>query len=275
MSAQWKAGELLDREVFDRHGDRIGTVERVYVDAQSQAPTFIAIRTGLLSRSSSIVPLTGAVPDQGAVVLPLEKDRVKGAPTVEPAGRNGGLSPAQERALHTFFGLTPDDDAPQARTPATPPPSPATAPQPPAPSPPAQQTVSTERAADDAMTRSEEQLRIHTESQPAARARLKKYVVTEEVQVTVPVSREEFRVEWEPIDPDADPATTTPADAVEASDTDDTDEGVTLHAERIVVRTETVPTERVHLAKEQVTDEQTVSGQVRREKIDLEQPPPD
>ncbi|SHN20387.1 YsnF/AvaK domain-containing protein [Cryptosporangium aurantiacum] len=248
MPEEWKAGELLDRDVLDRHGTRIGSIERVYLDARSGAPSFVAIHTGLLSRSPSVVPLTGATTRDGALVLPLDKARVKGAPPVEPAGQNGGLSPGQERALRTFYAVTPE----VAPTPAPAPP-PAPAPEP-----------DRERAPDDAMTRSEEQLRVHTENHPTGRARLRKYVVTEDVQVTVPVSREEFRVEWEPIDPDETPAPTDddPAD----------DDGLTLHAERVVVRTETVPTERVRLTKEQVTEDRTVTDQVRREKIDLDRP---
>jgi stress response protein YsnF len=52
---------------------------------------------------------------------------------------------------------------------------------------------------DDAMTRSEEQLRVGTETVEGGRARLRKYVVTENVSTTVPVSHEEVRVEREPI----------------------------------------------------------------------------
>lgn len=63
---------------------------------------------------------------------------------------------------------------------------------------------STEAAAsgstDDAMTRSEEELRVGTQLRERSRARLRKYVVTEQQQVTVPVRREEAWVEHEPID---------------------------------------------------------------------------
>src|SRR5947208_1570344 len=52
---------------------------------------------------------------------------------------------------------------------------------------------------DNAMTRSEEQLHVGTENVETGRARLRKYVVTENVTTTVPVSHEEVRVEREPI----------------------------------------------------------------------------
>ena len=51
--------------------------------------------------------------------------------------------------------------------------------------------------ADEAMTRSEERLVASTEVYEAGRARLRKHVVTEDVQITVQVRREELRLERE------------------------------------------------------------------------------
>jgi stress response protein YsnF len=55
------------------------------------------------------------------------------------------------------------------------------------------------------MTRSEEEVVVGTRTRVRGRARLKKYVVTEHVQKTVPVQREEVRVEFEPTRDDSDP----------------------------------------------------------------------
>jgi len=114
------------------------------------------------------------------------------------------------------------------------------------------------------MTRSEERLRVGTERQAAGRARLRKYVVTENVQQTVPVTREEVRVEREPItDANRDAALAVP-------DICEEEHEVTLTEERPVVQKETVPVERVRLTKEQVTGEEVVSDEVRREVIETE-----
>jgi len=122
---------------------------------------------------------------------------------------------------------------------------------------------------DNAMTRSEERLNVGTERQQVGRARLRKYVVTEHVQQTVPVQREEVRLEREPItDANRDEAYAGP-DITEA------EHEVTLHAERPVVDTEAVPVERVRLGKETVTDEQTVGGEVRKERIEADLPEED
>jgi len=117
---------------------------------------------------------------------------------------------------------------------------------------------------DDAMTRSEERLRAGTETQEAGRARLRKYVTTEQQQVSVPVTREEVRVEREPItEGNYDKAVDGPALSEEEHE-------VVLNEERPVVTTEAVPVERVRLSKEQVQDEQTVTADVRKEQIEME-----
>jgi len=115
---------------------------------------------------------------------------------------------------------------------------------------------------DDAMTRSEEHLRVGTRSEPVGRARLRKYVVTELESVTVTLRHEEVHVERTPIGG---------ADAGRYPGTLVAEENeVTLHAERPVARTEAVPVERVRLGTELVTGRETVTGEVRQERIELE-----
>jgi uncharacterized protein (TIGR02271 family) len=117
---------------------------------------------------------------------------------------------------------------------------------------------------DKAMTRSEEQLRVGTETQVAGKARLRKHVVTEHQQVSVPVSHEEVTLQREPItDANRGAAYDGPAISEEEHE-------VTLHAERPVVDTEAVPVERVRLGTQTVSKQETVGGQVRREEIELD-----
>lgn len=117
---------------------------------------------------------------------------------------------------------------------------------------------------DVAMTRSEEQIHVGTERFESGRVRLRKYVVTEEVQQTVPVRHEEVRVEREPLT-DADRE-----QAVSGTEISEAEREVTLHEEHPVVETRTVPVERVGLRTEEVTEEETVTGQVRKERIEVE-----
>ena len=89
-------------------------------------------------------------------------------------------------------------------------------------------------------------------------------MVTENVTQTVPVQREELRVEREPI-------TEANRDAAFSGPNISEDEHeVILHEEQPVVQKETVPVERVRLDSETVTDQQTVDEQVRKERVDVE-----
>jgi uncharacterized protein (TIGR02271 family) len=114
------------------------------------------------------------------------------------------------------------------------------------------------------MTRSEEELRVGKRSEEIGRARLRKYIVTENVQTTVPVQREEVRVEREPItDANIDNAMDGPALSEEEHE-------VTLHAETPVVEKDVVPKERVRLDTETVQEERQIDETVRKEQIEAD-----
>jgi uncharacterized protein (TIGR02271 family) len=114
------------------------------------------------------------------------------------------------------------------------------------------------------MTRSEERLNVGTQTREAGRARLRKHVVTEQQQVTVPVSHEELRVEREPI------TDANRGDAYDGPAISEEEHEITLRAERPVVSTETEAVERVRLGTETVRSEETVSGEVRKEEIEVD-----
>lgn len=128
----------------------------------------------------------------------------------------------------------------------------------------------------DAMTRSEERLVAATEVYETGRARLRKYVVTEDVQITVQVRREELRLEQEAVPQSGrhaveDPDVFGPDEVFGGPDGGVIFE-VTLHEERPVITTEIVPVQRVRLTKVVHTDEHVVSGQVRKERIEADLP---
>ena len=144
------------------------------------------------------------------------------------------------------------------------------------------------------MTRSEERLVVGTERVATTRARLVKYVVTEEVQITVPIRREEIRVEEIPIDaPEPGPGESLlPADHLPAGQASVTGEyangsydtggyqvagglpdEIVLHTERPVVSVEVVPVERVRLRTETVEGQERVTEQVQREQIVVDETP--
>ena len=114
------------------------------------------------------------------------------------------------------------------------------------------------------MTRSEERLDVGTTSQEAGRARLRKYVTTEQETVTVPVKKERAVLETEPI------TGGNRDEALSGPDISEEEHEVVLTEERAVVGKTAEPVERVKLGTETVTDEETVTEEVRKEHIEAE-----
>ncbi len=135
-----------------------------------------------------------------------------------------------------------------------------------------QVAAASERAHDGGMTRSEERLVVSTERVADRRVRLVKYVVTEEVQVTVPLRREEVRIEELPVE--GEPAPLGDEETLVAQGTaaaPGLPDEIVLHAERPVVGVEVVPVERVRLRTEEVVGQEQVSDRLQREQIILDQ----
>ena len=236
------------RTLIDRSGEKIGKVDELYVDQETDKPEWATVNTGLFGSSSSFVPLAGAAPTGEDVQVQVDKDQVKNAPSVAPEGE---LSQDEERQLFEHYGVpyTEEGSVTAAERSA-------------ASQPEGHDTSGP--TTDDAMTRSEEELRIGKATRESGRARLRKYVVTEQVQQTVPVQREEVRVEREPVtDANVDQATTGP-------DISEEEHEVVLHEEEVVTEKRTVPKERVRMTKDTVTEEAQVSDEIRKEQIEAE-----
>jgi uncharacterized protein (TIGR02271 family) len=268
---EWRGQELLDND-----GQKIGTIEEIYLDTETDQPEWALVKTGLFGGKGTFVPLQQANPTGDGVQVPFEKSHVKDAPNVDP---DGELSQSEEQGLYEHYGLSYGESRSGSGLPeggagttggtdagttggadydtgagtGT--------------------DVDAERAVghdtsgpttDNAMTRSEEELDVGKAQRETGRARLRKYVVTDEVQTTVPVQREEVRVEREPItDANVDNATDGPAISEEEHE-------VTLHAEEPVVEKRAVPKERVRLDKETVQEERQVSDTVAKEQIEVD-----
>jgi uncharacterized protein (TIGR02271 family) len=233
-----------DRTMVDRDGSRIGPIDAIYLDDQSGQPEWALVNTGLFGTKASFVPLAQATQTGSDVGVPYDKQLVKDAPRVDP---DGHLSEAEERQLWRHYGLDYDRTT---RRPAT-----------------SRDTVGRDSSGpttDEAMTRSEEELRVGTTQRERGRVRLRKYVTTEQVQQTVPVQREQARVEREPISHANRDAATSGPELAEA------EHEVILREEEPVVQKRVVPKERVRLDKETVTDQEQVAEQVRKERIDLD-----
>ncbi len=230
-------------DVRTTSGDKIGSIGQIFVDLSTGEPSWVTVRTGLFGMSESFVPLEGATDNGKDLMVNYDKDTVKDAPRID-ADRD--LSPDEEKTLYAHYAMTSssghrDRDKDRDRDKNG-------------------QTSGTKT--DEAMTVSEERLRVGTEKRERGRARLRKYVVTENVTKTVPVRHEEVRMEREPITDANVGAATSGADIGEEQ------HEVVLREERPVVEKDVVPTERVRLTKETSTHDETVSGEVRKEQVD-------
>jgi stress response protein YsnF len=117
---------------------------------------------------------------------------------------------------------------------------------------------------DETMTRSEEEVRVGTTQREAGRVRLRKWVDTEPVSETVTTRREEARIQREPItEANRDQALSGP-------EITESEHEVTLTREEAVAEKRTVPKERVRLEKDVVEEEQRVSEEVRKERIEVD-----
>jgi uncharacterized protein (TIGR02271 family) len=234
--------------VVGADGQKIGSIGQVYVDDSTGEPSFVTVKTGLFGTAESFVPLQDATVTGSDIRVAYNKTEVKGAPRVDPDER---ITPTEEQRLYAHYGIS----SPRGHTSGT---------ERTGPSDTGDYGTSSNDTTDDAMTRSEERLKVGTRKEEAGRARLRKYVVTENVTQTVPVSREEVRVEREPItDKNVGAARSGPNISEEEHE-------VILHQERPIVEKEAVPVERVRLGTETVTDQETVSEDVRKEQIDTD-----
>lgn len=294
MITREEIANVLDHPVYDGDGNKIGEAKHVFFDDMTGRPEWVSVKTGMFGSNESFVPIRDAALVQDHLEVPYAKDQVKGAPNVD-VDAGGHLSETEEHRLYDYYGINWDsvlseaertDDGRWAAGPGenadmgtgtgtgtdmgtagthlgtgmgsaglagtaggT-----------------TEYEEGTDRTGmrDDAMTRSEERMHVGVERRESGRARLRKCVVTEEVQQTVPVSHEEVRVEREPItDANRDEALSGP-------EIGEAEHEVTLHEERPVVETETVPVERVRMTTEEHVEDETVRGQVRKERIEAE-----
>jgi hypothetical protein len=207
----WQGRTLLDRD-----GSRIGTIDAIYLDDRTGRPEWALVNTGLFGTKASFVPLVQAFQSDNDVLVPYDKQLVRDAPRVDVDQR---LSEAEEQQLWRHYGLdydTTDRSVATGRNAAS------------------RGTVGRDVSGpttDDAMTRSEEELRVGTAPRERGRVRLRKYVTTEP-----DISEEEHEV--------------------------------ILGEEEPVVEKRVVPRERVRLDKDTVTGEERVAEEVRKEQIE-------
>jgi len=236
---QWKGHQIVDSS-----GDALGTIDDIYLDQGTDNPDWALVDTG---GGSTLVPLVGAVAKGDRIQVQFETAKVKGAPGVLA---DQELSQQEERELYEYYGVAhsgaePDTAAPEDAGGAV-------------------SSSTTSLTSDNAMTRSEEELRVGTVKRETGRARLRKYITTEQVQTTVPVQREEVRIEREAI------TEANMGDAMDGPALSEEEHEIVLESEEIVVDKQVVPKERIRLDKDVITEQRQVTDEVRKEQIEIE-----
>jgi uncharacterized protein (TIGR02271 family) len=252
----------IGRKAVDRNGDKIGKIDDIYADDDTGEPEWLTVHTGVFGTHVSFVPLRGAQAQGDDLMVAYDKDQVKDAPRAEA---DGHLSQQEEDRLYDHYGYgngfaTTGREGDMGRSDV--------------------RRTDTSRAdvgsgkvrdaagrdtsgpdTDDAMTRSEEEIRIGTRRRESGRARLRKWVETEQVERTVPVQREQVRVVTEPI------TDANRGKALSGPDLSSEEHEVVLHEEEVDVQKRVVPKERVRLETETVTEQVPVTEEVRKERV--------
>ncbi len=250
MAENKNVQDLLNATAFDSHNDKLGGVKEVFLDAETGQPFFVEVGHGLFGMSSSLVPLRGSHLEGEELHLAFVKDAIKDAPDFDV---EQGITPEEQDRLLAHYHLTDAHEGDRYATEVPPVGTgePRTAAEHPAP---------VTDADDNSVVRSEERLNVSKDNVATGTVRLHKYVVHDTETVEVPVTREEVRVERTPVKEGEE----------YVGEISEGGAAVTLHEERVNVEKETVPVERVSLHKDVVRDTETVSEDVAKEQIEIE-----
>ena len=95
--ADWKGKDLIDRD-----GEKIGKLEDVYVDTETDRPVFVTVKEGLISKHLTFVPLEGAGASPDGLQVSVSKAQIKDAPNIDQGGE---LAQDEEAALYSHYEL--------------------------------------------------------------------------------------------------------------------------------------------------------------------------
>jgi uncharacterized membrane protein YqjE len=93
----WEGRTLLDRD-----GDRIGTIEEIYLVEETGRPEWALVKLGRLGSRATLVPLTGADPIAEGIRAAYEKSLVSDAPRI---GGGGEPSEQEVAAVYRHYGI--------------------------------------------------------------------------------------------------------------------------------------------------------------------------
>jgi uncharacterized protein YrrD len=101
--ANWSVAEWHGRMLLDRNGEKIGKLQDVYVDVETDVPQFATVKEGHIGRHLTFVPLGGVQIGPNDLQVAVTKEQVRSAPDIELHGEE--LSQADESTLYHHFEL--------------------------------------------------------------------------------------------------------------------------------------------------------------------------
>lgn len=252
--------DWIGRTVYDRQGDKVGDITDVYYDDRTGRPEWMTVSTGWFGTKEQFVPIAGSTAHGEDIRVEFDTELIKDAPGID--ADDAHLSEEEERRLYSHYGFNADatdvEDMYAGRSRAdegyeyhdrreaaagvdT--------------------TTTATTGTSASTTLNEEQLEVDKRERAAGAARLHKYVVTEDVNITVPVKKQVARLVREPVPGQA---------AGTVGDMRDEVEEVTLMQEEVDVSKRTVARERVGIEVDEVTEQRTVNETVRKEEVEVE-----
>jgi sporulation protein YlmC with PRC-barrel domain len=96
--AEWHGKQLVDAD-----GEKIGKLEDVYVDVETDVPQFATVKEGFIGKHLTFVPLGGIKVGPDELQVAVTKAQVQAAPNLEQHGEE--LSQEDESALYHHYEL--------------------------------------------------------------------------------------------------------------------------------------------------------------------------
>jgi uncharacterized protein YrrD len=101
--AKWSVAEWHGKMLIDRDGEKIGKLQDIYVDVETDEPQFATVKEGFLDRHLTFVPLAGTRIGPDGLQVTATKEQVRTAPEIEMHGEE--LSQADESTLYHHFEM--------------------------------------------------------------------------------------------------------------------------------------------------------------------------
>ena len=263
-------------QVNDRDGEKIGKVDDLFVDEDSDAE-YIGVKMGFLGMNSTLIPMEICRVDESdqTITVNTEKDKAKDGPSFDD---DDTITPDFERQVRDHYGLESHGDTDRGRYEGYHSDEDEERPgvamgdtdsgefrEHPKEEEGVHQPGSDLEDEDELrVQRTEEELRAGTREREAGKVNVRKRVRTDREEVRVPKRREEVTVDRVPVD-ESDGER-----AAAESEIGEDDVSVPVVEDEVVVEKKPVAKEEIRVRKDVIDDEEVVEEDVRKEELEVD-----